>query len=187
MKRCSSSHGTRPIRIGRLRNPSLTSHSPMFSRSMLRPWPSSSAPRADMANTNRQSTCANACWKRLTPLPVWWEPLEEQQVSHEDYPLHALTQRPAAMYHSWGSQNAWLRQIHGHNPLYIPTAVWKAQGFAEGDWARVTSPHGEITVPVARSGRAQSQHGLDVERHWQAQGRVGARPRGSRSQERLFA
>lgn len=86
----------------------------------------------------------------LDPLPVWWEPLEEQQVSHEDYPLHALTQRPAAMYHSWGSQNAWLRQIHGHNPLYIPTAVWKAQGFAEGDWARVTSPHGEITVPVAR-------------------------------------
>jgi anaerobic selenocysteine-containing dehydrogenase len=86
----------------------------------------------------------------LDPLPVWWEPLEEQQVSHEEYPLHALTQRPAAMYHSWGSQNAWLRQIHGHNPLYIPTAVWEAQGFAEGDWARVTSPHGEITVPVAR-------------------------------------
>ena len=27
------------------------------------------------------------------------------------FPLHALTQRPMAMYHSWGSQNAWLRQI----------------------------------------------------------------------------
>ena len=86
----------------------------------------------------------------LDPLPVWWEPLEEQAVSHEDFPLHALTQRPAAMYHSWGSQNAWLRQIHGHNPLYIPSAVWEEQGFAEGDWARVVSPHGEITVPVAR-------------------------------------
>jgi len=53
------------------------------------------------------------------------------------------------MYHSWGSQNAWLRQIHGINPLYLPTAVWTGQGFADGDWARVTSPHGEITVPVA--------------------------------------
>ena len=86
----------------------------------------------------------------LDPLPIWWQPLEEQQVSHDEYPLHALTQRPAAMYHSWGSQNAWLRQIHGHNPLYIPTKVWEQQGFAEGDWARVVSPHGEITVPVAR-------------------------------------
>ena len=28
------------------------------------------------------------------------------------YPLNAITQRPMAMYHSWDSQNAWLRQIH---------------------------------------------------------------------------
>ena len=53
------------------------------------------------------------------------------------------------MYHSWGSQNAWLRQIHGHNPLYVPTKIWESNQFAEGDWARVTSPHGSITVPVA--------------------------------------
>jgi len=54
-----------------------------------------------------------------------------------------------AMYHSWGSQNAWLRQIHGHNPLYLPTGLFEQHGFADGDWARVTSAHGEITVPVA--------------------------------------
>ncbi len=54
-----------------------------------------------------------------------------------------------AMYHSWGSQNAWLRQIHGHNPLYVPTDIWQANDFADGDWAQVTSPHGNITVPVA--------------------------------------
>ncbi len=83
------------------------------------------------------------------PLPDWYRPLEEAQTDAAAYPLHALTQRPMAMYHSWGSQNAWLRQIHGHNPLYLPTKVWQAHGFAEGDWARVTSPHGEITVPVA--------------------------------------
>ena len=33
--------------------------------------------------------------------------------------MHAITQRPMAMYHSWGSQNAWLRQIHGANWLYM--------------------------------------------------------------------
>ncbi len=67
----------------------------------------------------------------------------------EGYPVHALTQRPMAMYHSWGSQNAWLRQIHGRNFLYVPTKIWVAQGFRDGDWARVTSPSGEIVVPVA--------------------------------------
>ena len=54
------------------------------------------------------------------------------------------------MYHSWGSQNAWLRQIHGENPLYVPGPVWEALGFEQGDWADVVSPHARITVPVAR-------------------------------------
>jgi anaerobic selenocysteine-containing dehydrogenase len=54
-----------------------------------------------------------------------------------------------AMYHSWGSQNAWLRQIHGMNPMYLPTKVMKDHGFVDGDWAKVNSPNGEITVPVA--------------------------------------
>ncbi len=85
----------------------------------------------------------------LTPFPVWHPPLEDASVDTEDYPVHALTQRPMAMYHSWGSQNAWLRQIHGRNPLYVPTKIWKENGFEDGDWARVTSVHGEITVPVA--------------------------------------
>ena len=67
----------------------------------------------------------------------------------DEFPLHALTQRPAAMYHSWGSQNAWLRQIHGRNPLYISQQIWDAHGFADDDWAQLTSAHGTITVPVA--------------------------------------
>lgn len=79
----------------------------------------------------------------MHPLPIW------NQSTDANYPIHALTQRPMAMYHSWGTQNAWLRQIHGVNPLYVPTKIWEANGFADGDWARVTSPHGEITVPVA--------------------------------------
>ena len=82
----------------------------------------------------------------MDSLPAWYPSAE---ANADQYPLHALTQRPMAMYHSWGSQNAWLRQIHGVNPLYVPTEVWEAQRFIDGDWARVTSPHGSITVPVA--------------------------------------
>ena len=79
----------------------------------------------------------------MNPLPVW------NNSTDENFPIHALTQRPMAMYHSWGTQNAWLRQIHGVNPLYVPTKIWEANGFEDGDWAKVTSPHGAITVPVA--------------------------------------
>ncbi|SFP15150.1 molybdopterin oxidoreductase family protein [Tranquillimonas alkanivorans] len=85
----------------------------------------------------------------LDPLPIWYPPLEDGHADPVEYPLHALTQRPMAMYHSWGSQNAWLRQIHGRNPLFVPTKVWEAHGFADGDWARLSSAHGEIVVPVA--------------------------------------
>ncbi len=80
----------------------------------------------------------------MDPLPVWYATSEPP-----GYPLHALTQRPMDMYHSWGSQNAWLRQIRGKNALYLPTKVWMAEGFRDGDYARVTSPSGQIVVPVA--------------------------------------
>ncbi len=82
--------------------------------------------------------------RQLDPLPLWYAPEPDPA-----YPLHALTQRPMAMYHSWGTQNAWLRQIHGQNPLYVPTRIWEEHGFQAGDWARLTSPHASITVPVA--------------------------------------
>jgi anaerobic selenocysteine-containing dehydrogenase len=85
----------------------------------------------------------------MDPLPIWYPPFEDTHVDAGEFPVHALTQRPMAMYHSWGTQNAWLRQIHGQNPLYLPTKLWEKHGFSDGDWARVTSAHGEITVPVA--------------------------------------
>ncbi|MGC1503376.1 MAG: molybdopterin oxidoreductase family protein [Sulfitobacter sp.] len=81
----------------------------------------------------------------MSPLPIWYE---TDQQGNEGYTINALTQRPMAMYHSWGSQNAWLRQLHGHNPLYLPTKLMRTHDLADGDWARVSSPHGEITVPV---------------------------------------
>ncbi|WP_375267019.1 molybdopterin oxidoreductase family protein [Planktotalea sp.] len=84
----------------------------------------------------------------MDPLPIWYEPFEDSAVDVDEYPVHALTQRPMAMYHSWGSQNAWLRQIHGHNPLYLPTNLMQKHGLKDEDWATVSSTHGEITVPV---------------------------------------
>jgi len=81
----------------------------------------------------------------MDPLPIWYD---TDQQGNEGYTVNALTQRPMAMYHSWGSQNAWLRQLHGHNPLYVPTRLMRDHGLRDGDWALVSSPHGEITVPV---------------------------------------
>jgi sulfite dehydrogenase (quinone) subunit SoeA len=63
-----------------------------------------------------------------------------------EFPLHAITQRPMAMYHSWGSQNAWLRQIHGENRLHLHHDLGAALGIADEDWVEVTSHHGSITV-----------------------------------------
>ena len=90
--------------------------------------------------------------ERLTayfdPLPIWYPPQEDEVGDAATYPLHAVTQRPMAMYHSWGSQNAWLRQIHGHNPLYISEDAAAETGLLDGDWAWVTSRHGRIKAPV---------------------------------------
>jgi anaerobic selenocysteine-containing dehydrogenase len=73
------------------------------------------------------------------PLPFFHRPLEDQLVDTVRYPLNALTQRPMAMYHSWDSQNAWLRQIHSHNYLFVNPLVGKKHGFADGDWIWVES------------------------------------------------
>jgi anaerobic selenocysteine-containing dehydrogenase len=53
-----------------------------------------------------------------------------------------------AMYHSWGTQNAWLRQLHGRNPLYVPSKLMREHDLSDGEWVHVTSPYGQITVPV---------------------------------------
>jgi anaerobic selenocysteine-containing dehydrogenase len=46
--------------------------------------------------------------------------------------------------------NAWLRQIHTKNPLYVPGPICDELGLANGDWAWVISHHGRIRVQVAR-------------------------------------
>ena len=78
------------------------------------------------------------------PLPFYYEPLETQLIDRGRYPLNALTQRPMAMYHSWDSQNAWLRQIHSHNYLFVNPKVAVSNGLDDGDWIWVESPLGRL-------------------------------------------
>ena len=82
------------------------------------------------------------------PLPIWYLPLEEAAVDTASFPLQAVTQRPMAMYHSWGSQNAWLRQIHGENKLHMHRRMAERLGLVDGDWVWVISHHGRIKVPL---------------------------------------
>ena len=78
------------------------------------------------------------------PLPFWYAPLEEAATDLIKFPLNAITQRPMAMYHSWDSQNAWLRQIHSHNYLHVNPLTAQAATIADGGWAWVESQWGKV-------------------------------------------
>ena len=78
------------------------------------------------------------------PLPFYFEPLESQLSDKHKYPLNAVTQRPMAMYHSWDSQNAWLRQIHTYNFLYVHPQTARTAGIDDGAWMWVESMHGKV-------------------------------------------
>ena len=85
------------------------------------------------------------------PLPFWYPPLEDAATDLGSYPLNAITQRPMAMYHSWDSQNAWLRQIHSHNYLNVNPRTALAAGIADGGWAWVESQWGKVRCMVRHS------------------------------------
>jgi len=78
------------------------------------------------------------------PLPFYYAPLEVQATDTQAFPLAAVTQRPMAMYHSWDSQNAWLRQIHAHNYLFVNPRTARQSGIEDGDWIWVESQWGKV-------------------------------------------
>ncbi len=97
------------------------------------------------------------------PIPFWYEDLASDSLltsrgphregqsrgaksSERAYPLSAITQRPMFMYHSWGSQNTWLRQITARNYLYLNPQTGAANGVADDDWIWLVSPLGRIRV-----------------------------------------
>lgn len=78
------------------------------------------------------------------PLPFYYTPLEAQASDTMRYPLNAVTQRPMAMYHAWDSQNAWLRQIHTYNFLFVNPVTARAQQIEDGGWMWVESQWGKV-------------------------------------------
>ncbi len=94
------------------------------------------------------------------PLPIWFEPFEGAQTSPDakgphEFPLSAVTQRPMFMYHAWGSQNAWLRQIAARNWMYMHPDTGARHGIVDEDWIDVTSHNGTITVQAKFAANVQ--------------------------------
>ena len=102
--------------------------------------------------------------KYFDPLPFWSDPTRVGDAAktpdpaqsgtsmggrptpdtQEQFPLSALTQRPMFMYHAWGSQNAWLRQIAARNFLYLHPDTARVHGINDGDDVFAESAHGRI-------------------------------------------
>ena len=83
------------------------------------------------------------------PLPIWYPALEHEGQDLDRFGLSAITQRPMAMYHSWGSMNAWLRQIMGSNKLYMARGRGAALGLVQDDWVWVESRAGRLKCQVS--------------------------------------
>jgi anaerobic selenocysteine-containing dehydrogenase len=96
--------------------------------------------------------------KYFDPLPFFYSAVECESepgpigsassppLAAERFNLSAITQRPMFMYHAWGSQNAWLRQIATRNYLYLHPDTASAHAIADGDWIWVESAHARIRV-----------------------------------------
>jgi sulfite dehydrogenase (quinone) subunit SoeA len=82
------------------------------------------------------------------PLPFWYPPFEGTMVDERAFPMHAITQRPMHMYHSWGSQNAWLRQITNANRLFMSRTRAAALGIEDDDWVWISSHIGRVKAQV---------------------------------------
>ncbi|MEI6572910.1 MAG: molybdopterin oxidoreductase family protein [Alphaproteobacteria bacterium] len=94
------------------------------------------------------------------PVPHWYPPFEGEMINEDEFPMHAVTQRPMAMYHAWGSQNQWLRQILGRNWLYIAHQKATSLGIKDGDWVTLTSHHGQIRA------QAKLMNGVNPDTVW---------------------
>ena len=105
-------------------------------------------------------------------------PLKIRKIAKKilQYPLYAVTQRSMFHYHSWGSQNAWLRQLANANYLYMNVDLATQLGIADGDWVWVESRVGRMRVQAKgmqgcekntvwtwnAMGKRQGKWGLDV-------------------------
>ena len=94
------------------------------------------------------------------PLPIWYPPFEEQGIDTDMFALHAITQRPMNMYQSWGSQNAWLRQITSQNRLFVHRETAARFGLGDDDWVWIESSHGRV------KGQVRTVDGVNPDTVW---------------------
>ena len=87
------------------------------------------------------------------PLPFYYQPLEEQRIDTDAFPFHAVNQRPMHMYHSWDSQNAWLRQITSKNFLFMNRLAAEKLSINDESWVWVESHHSKIRAAGQINGR----------------------------------
>ena len=98
--------------------------------------------------------------KYFDPIPFWYPPFERQADGGDSYPFAAITQRPMHIYHSWGSHNAWIRQITAENCLYMHRERGRTLGIADGDWVWIESALGRV------KGRVRLMDGVNRDTVW---------------------
>ena len=107
--------------------------------------------------------------ENFDPLPFWRDGMAEGVEGVEDaggvggeekYPLCAVTQRPMFMYHSWDSQNAWLRQIADRNPVFLHRGTALRLGISDGDAVWIESRSGRAAA------RAKLADGMRADAAW---------------------
>ena len=97
--------------------------------------------------------------KYFDPIPFWYPPFDGAD-QDSAFPFSAVTQRPMHVYHSWGSHNAWLRQITAENCLYMHRERAAQLGIADGDWVWIKSAIGRV------KGRVRLMEGVNPDTVW---------------------
>ncbi|MCL5116123.1 MAG: molybdopterin-dependent oxidoreductase [Firmicutes bacterium] len=81
----------------------------------------------------------------FSPVPIWYPPLEDSPEEAAQFPLRIITQRPMTHYHSWGSHNAWLRQLLNENPIFMNPIKARELKLEDGQWVWIESRIGRIS------------------------------------------
>jgi anaerobic selenocysteine-containing dehydrogenase len=97
--------------------------------------------------------------KYFDPIPFWYAPFDDAN-DRAAFPFSAVTQRPMHFYHSWGSHNAWLRQITAENCLYMHREKARQLGIDDGDWVWIKSAIGRV------KGRVRLMDGVNPDTVW---------------------
>jgi anaerobic selenocysteine-containing dehydrogenase len=109
------------------------------------------------------------------PLPFWYEPLESAATDRAAFSAgrrHAAANGDVSLV---GSQNAWLRQIHGENYLFMNPLMARGNGIEDGGWIYVESQWGKVRCMARYQRGCRAGHGVDLE--CDRQGGRGMEPR----------